>query len=153
MASFYGSDGEKGLNEHVAMLSSEVCPKCLGAPKWKDVCDRCHGDGYLTNQIKFNPESMECASNIFKLGTRLLITPIYHSPINCWDGKCELNKYCIDSNRNMDCPFIDSIIVMVTDRVPGAEGRHDWIDLTRGSFMKLAPLELGIIDVEVEVIA
>jgi hypothetical protein len=130
--SFYGSKNEN-LNKEVSMFASEVCPECHGKKKIimgispyteranYDNCLRCNGDGWLTNSIKFNPEAMTAACNLFPLGSWLKVT---------YKDK--------------------SIIVMVTDRGPGKEGRHDWIDLTRGAFSKLAPLELGVISVDVE---
>jgi hypothetical protein len=137
-ASHYGDSGEK-INANVAMISREVCPDCKGKgetleTKFGDInikhipCKRCNYDGYLDNPVKFVPEAMTCASNIHKLGTFLRVT---------YDDK-KSGKW--------------SVIVMVTDRGPGKEGRHDWIDLSEGAFERIAPLELGVIDVDVEVL-
>jgi len=172
-ASFYGANGEKGLNEHVAMLSSEICPECKGSTEQDECvkCSRCNGDGYLTNQIKFNPHAPACACNMFPLGTWLKVTYL------------EFYK---------DKPYMvapsKEIIVMVTDRMASwlnsDNGKWEYvcnechskysgditqygkkhlcggefvktrdIDLTAyGAFKKVAPLSIGLINVELEVL-
>lgn len=135
--SWYGTEGEN-LNEHVSMMASETCPDCKGndplitvndALKYHVKCTRCHGDGLLTNPIKFCAEAMTCAmpywfrnENGFRLGQYFKITNI------------ENNK---------------SVLVMLNDVGPKEELKRA-VDLTRKAFEEIADLKKGVISVDIQ---
>ena len=184
-ASWYGADGEK-LNQNVSMLASEVCPECkgkcglqkelnpvLGRIEIHEYCLRCHGDGFLSNPVKFIPEGLTCASNAYPLGTWLKITHIRNDGayadasfqiivmvtdrmagwLNSENGKY---KYvCTECHKkHIEQPFSSSLMQnRCSDCVSGGSliKTRD-IDLSRGSFKKLAPLDVGIINVDVEIL-
>ena len=202
--SFY--DEKSAPNKMVAMFSAEVCPNCKGkriTGKIKEeididarsilevpeACPRCHGDGWLTNPIKFIPEAMTCASNMFPLGTWLIISKFISG---CLQEDCEFwikktsNLYgCLKHEMSRNCPYEDKIIVMVTDRMASWLNSENGlythvcknckqksynpkiiacskcgqeqilirdIDLSKGAFLKLAPLDKGVIECDIEIL-
>lgn len=109
----------------ILVLTAVVANRLTGAPVMAGTAS---WYGYelagkpMANGKPFNPEVMTCASWFYKLGTKLQIT---HK--GRW------------------------IVVTVTDRGPAwrlvRQGRV--IDLSQAAFGRLAPLSLGLIDVEV----
>ena len=152
-ASWYTAQ-DKGGNANVAMMSARECPDCIegvlstsspvrGHPI-ELKCDRCHGDGFLTNQMPFNPMGMECAmplSLIEKHGLRFgqLVKVTYNKFPDDIESKTLHNK---------------SITVRLVDIGPNeklcAEGRI--IDLTPFAFEQLAKVSEGLIDIEMEIL-
>ena len=84
-----------------------------------------YSHGIMANGKPFRDEGMTCAAGKqYKLGRKLLIT-------NQDNGK--------------------SVVVTVTDRV-NKRFYTTRVDLSRGAFMKLAPLSKGLINVDVDTI-
>ena len=84
----------------------------------------------MANGKPFRPEAMTCASWDFPLGTRLTVSARASS---------------LSGQRPR------SVIVEVTDRGPAKRLlRSRQIDLSRGAFSALAPLERGLVEVRVE---
>jgi hypothetical protein len=165
--SFYGAPGEKNLNEFVAMRSEETCPDCKNGFVERDGlrnqrCHRCHGDGNLTNLISFCPEAPACASNYYTLGTWLkiryslfngtfpeiivIVTDRMAKCLNSNDGKYEfVCKECKSKFINQE----DYMTRTCCNKQRLIQTRD--IDLTYGSFEKLAPHSVGLIQCEVSV--
>jgi len=82
-----------------------------------------HRGRLMANGHRFDPDKLTAASWAYDLGTKVVVTH---------DGR--------------------SVLVEITDRGPAKrlveQGRI--IDLSRAAFAKLAPLELGLIDVTVK---
>ena len=81
-----------------------------------------HGRATASGE-RFNKEAMTAAHKDLKFGTRVRVT-------NPENGR--------------------SVVVRVNDRFPGTKGRI--IDLSEAAFRRLAPLERGVIDVEIEIL-
>jgi rare lipoprotein A len=81
-----------------------------------------HGRATASGE-RFDKEAMTAAHKDLKFGTRVRVT-------NPENGR--------------------SVVVRVNDRFPGTKGRI--IDLSEGAFRRLAPLERGVIDVEIEIL-
>lgn len=79
-----------------------------------------HGRKMANGDI-FNKWAMTCASNLYKLGTKLRITNVHNEK---------------------------SVVVTVTDRIhPKFKNR---VDLSRGAFEKIAILDKGVIKIKVD---
>jgi rare lipoprotein A len=87
-----------------------------------------HRGRLMANGKPFNPDKLTAASWFYPLGTRVLVTV---------------------SDEQMQCK---NVLVTITDRGPAwelvREGRV--IDLARAAFKKLAPTDLGLIQVRVQ---
>jgi hypothetical protein len=138
-ASWYSAT-DKGGNTNVAMMSARRCP---GTESSDGVCERCGGDGYLINQMPFNPMGLEAAmplSLIEKHGLRFgqLVKVDYKKYVSVGPTYYELK----------------TIVVRLVDIGPSeklcAEGRI--IDLTEFAFSQLEDTSKGIIEVEITVL-
>ena len=116
-------DFKSSLCTTVSMLGSIICPDCERGIKSYDTmesCKRCHGDGFLTNQLKFNENLLEAASNVFPLGTVVRINCMNEGKAcNYCDYYFKGTKYCIlESKKELKCRYNESIHVRITDKGP-----------------------------------
>lgn len=185
LASFYNE--QSSYNGTVSMLGSRVCPDCINKfhsiGESHDNCDRCHGDGLLTNKIPFNSNLMECAiapslmeEQGWKLGDVVKIIHTILNPCsgiggsfnrnivvritdfmkdhNCRCGHVKENHKCKTRNED-DCEYCIVECNILDECVPNCkctQYQQRCIDLTEGAFKQLAPLSVGLIEAEIEVL-
>ena len=115
----------------VTAVSPQAVPGSVGQAEDRLGIASWYGGGERLNKHvamghRFDPEALEAAMWDVPLGSKVKIT-------NLDNGK--------------------TIVVRITDRGPNRRFGNRIVDLTRGSFAKLAPLRQGLIRVRVEPLA